>query len=226
MATLPQKLTFWKAFRFALYKTNPERLKPYFEPEKDLPFVAKSYEHSFFLVWAGPFLAMFFGWLNGPGLHGGPIPPEAPTFEVTGYITRPAFARNPDYTIHTRDGRDITIANSDFPSRPLFPYVSKENETPKQDLVFEGFFLKNGEGTFFPLVVNDLSGKILNNPKLTIEGLEYHQKISWAAVISVMIFGWIIHLVAQLFCAFGFIRRNRRHVRNCSLHSLPSQSAP
>lgn len=226
MATFPQKLTFWKAFRFALYKTNPERLKPYFEPEKDLPLVAKSYEHSFFFIWAGPFLALFFGWLNGPGLHGGPIPPEVPTFEVTGYITRPAIARNPDYTIHTGDGRDITIANSDFPSRPLLPYVSKENETPKQDLVFEGFFLKNGEGTFFPLVVNDLSGKVLNKPEWAMENLVNRQEISWPAVYLTAATGWLIHIVMQLFCAFGFLRRNRRYIKNCSLHSLPSQSAP
>lgn len=215
----PQKLTFWKAFRFALYKTKPERLKPYFEPEKDLPYVAKSYEHSFFFIWAGPFLAIFFAWLNGPGLHGGPIPPEAPTFEVTGYITRPAMARNPDYTLHARDGSIITIANIDFPSGSLLPFVSRENEVPKQELAFEGFLLKNDEGTFFPLVVKDSAGKILNHPDWALENLAKRQSISWDVVFLTAATGWLIHITAQLFCAFGFLRRNRKYIEASSLQN-------
>lgn len=218
-AHTPQKLSFWKAFRFALYKVKPERLAPYFEPEKDLPYVAKSYEHTFFLIWAGPLLAVFFGWLNGPGLHGGPIPPEAPTFEVVGYVTRPAFTRNPDYTIHSLDGRNITIANTDFQSRSLLQYVSKESEAPMQNLVFEGFRLKDGEGTFFPLVVKDLTGKVLNNPEWAIENVGSRQEVSWLVVFLTAATGWLIHIVAQLFCAFSFLRRNRRYMKDCSLHS-------
>ena len=223
MTTTPQKLTFWKAFRFALYKTNPDRLKPYFEPEKDLPLVAKSYEHSFFFIWAGPFLAVFFAWLNGPGLHGGPIPPEAPTFEVTGYITRPAIARNPDYTIHAKDGATFVIGNHDLPHKyfeaVMWPYVSKENEPKKPEVRLEGFLLKNGTGTFYPIKAMTMDGSVLNDPELAMKNLRDQQKIVWPVAIFIMIFGWIIHLVAQLFCAFGFVRRNRRYIKDCSRHS-------
>lgn len=225
-ATIPQKLTFWKAFRFALYKTNPERLKPYFEPEKDLPLVAKSYEHSFFLVWAGPFLATFFGWLNGPGLHGGPIPPEVPTFEVTGYITEPTWGRQRDYTIHTTEGVDYVVPRADlFARADLNSYIHPEGLTPKPDLIIEGFLLNNGEGAFYPLTIKTVSGISMGETRPAYDRLEARRRVSWPVVFLTAATGWLIHIVMQLFCTFGFLRRNRRYIKDSALHTFSSQSA-
>lgn len=157
--------------------------------------------------------------MNGPGLHGGPIPPEATTFEVTGYITRPAIARNPDYTIHTDDGHKFVIANSDFQSGLLSAYYSKEGEAIKPRLSFNGFLLKNGEGTFYPIVVKDSTGNVLNSPAGAIHWLKNHQTISWSVVFYTTATLWLINVVAQMLCVFGFLRRNRRYIKDCSLHS-------
>jgi len=215
--SIPQKLSFWKAFRFALYKVKPERLAPYFDPEKDLPYVAKSYEHSFFFIWAGPFLAIFFAWLYGPGLHGGPITPEVPTFEVIGYITRPTIARNPDYTIHTKDGKTFVIGNRDLPHKyfedVMWPYVSKENEPKRPEVKLEGFLLKNGTGTFYPIKAMAMDGSVLNDPELAMKNLHDNQKISWIVAISGVVVIWSFHAFIQLFSAFGFIHRNRKYLK-------------
>jgi hypothetical protein len=220
MTLVPQKLTFWKAFRFALYKTNPERLKPYFEPEKDLPYVAKSYEHSFFFIWAGPFFAVFLGWFNGPGLHGGPIPPEVPTFEVTGYITEAARGRQRDYTIHTTEGIDYVVPRADlFATTALNAYIHPEGNTSKPDLIIGGFLLKSGEGTFYPLTIKTVGGISMNEVKPTYDRLLSRQSISWPVVFLTAATGWLIHIAAQLFCAFGFLRRNRKYLEASSLQN-------
>lgn len=200
---------------------------PYFEPEKDLPYVAKSCEHSFFFIWAGPFLAIFFGWLNGPGLHGGPIPPEAPTLEVTGYITEPTWGRQRDYTIHTTEGVNYVVPRADlFARTDLNSYIHPEGQTPKPDLIIEGFLLKNGEGTFYPLTIKTVGGISMVETRPAYDRLESRQGISWPVVFLTSATGWLIHIVIQLFCAFGFLRRNRKYLETFWQQTVVSLDAP
>lgn len=112
-----------------------------------------------------------------------------------------------------------------FARADLNSYIHPEGLTPKPDLIIEGFLLKNGESTFYPLTIKTVSGISMSEIRPAYDRLEARRRVSWPVVFLTAATGWLIHVVMQLFCTFGFLRRNRRYIKDSALHTFSSQSA-
>ncbi|MGF6443980.1 hypothetical protein [Paraburkholderia youngii] len=146
------------------------------------------------LMWtvATPFIFQLFD-----AQFAGSLPPEAPLVRATGQFVRKVaeigIRRVPYVDFETDDGRHYVTGRYVMDAVGLEALARTE---PPVHVYAEGFLLKKGNGSYWPLLIRTLGGKDLIPQQRLQDSLQRARRYPWKAVIVMYLIAGVLWAIS------------------------------